>query len=45
LDTLQKYIKYIIETFIPVVIGRPGFDSLAESDKNNLKVSIHRFPA
>jgi len=26
-------------------VGRPGFDSLAESDQKTLKVSIHSFPA
>jgi len=28
-----------------LVVGRSGFDSLAESDKNTLKVGIHSFPA
>jgi len=26
-------------------VGKPGFDSLAESDQKTLKVSIHIFPA
>jgi len=26
-------------------VGRPGLDSLAESDQNTLKVGIHSFPA
>jgi len=26
-------------------VGRPGFESLAESDQKTLKVDIHSFPA
>jgi len=28
-----------------LIIGRPEFDSLAESDQKTLKVGIHSFPA
>jgi len=28
-----------------VVVGRPGFDSLAKSHQKTLKVGIHCFPA
>jgi len=28
-----------------LVVGRPGFDSLAESDQKALKAGIHNFPA
>jgi len=30
---------------VRLVVGRPGFDSLAESDQETLKVGIHSFPA
>jgi len=30
---------------IYLIIGRPGFDSLTESDQKTLKVSIHSFLA
>jgi len=29
----------------PLVVNRPGFDSLVESDQKTLKVGIHSFPA
>jgi len=28
-----------------LVVSRPGFDFLAESDQKTLKISIHSFPA
>jgi len=28
-----------------LVVGRPGFDSLAELDQKTLKLGIHSFPA
>jgi len=29
---------------VRLVVGRPGFDSLAESDQKTLKIGIHSFP-
>jgi len=29
---------------VRLLVGRPGFDSLAESDQKTLKVGIHSFP-
>jgi len=34
-----------IHASIRLIVGRPGFNSRAESDQKTLKVGIHNFPA
>jgi len=42
LDYVQMFYGAWLD--VRLVVGRPGFDSLAESAQNTLKVDIHSFP-
>jgi len=39
------YLSSVIMIMSSEIVGRPGFDSLVESDQTTLKVGVHSFPA